>query len=107
MNAMYVWFWKSFGKFDFMLNWRSVNSINFKWYSWIMSSLKMAFAWIPTRFIPLLIGFKVSFTKINFEIHDKKIVAIMDAFEEWNHLLEGARNKISLCIQTIRTCSIS
>jgi hypothetical protein len=26
--------------------------------------------------------------EINYEIHDKKILAIMDAFEEWHHLFE-------------------
>jgi len=29
-NAMYVLFWKSFRKLDFMPNWRNVNSINLK-----------------------------------------------------------------------------
>jgi hypothetical protein len=31
-----------------------------------------------------------SCTKINYEIHDKELIVIMDAFEEWHHLLEGA-----------------
>jgi hypothetical protein len=25
---------------------------------------------------------------INYEIHDKELLAIIDAFEEWHHLLE-------------------
>ncbi len=33
---------------------------------------------------------KFSRTKINYEIHDKKFLAIVNAFEEWCHLLEGA-----------------
>jgi len=38
------------------------------------------------------IGFhsrKFSHTNINYEIHDKELLAIVDAFEEWCHLLEG------------------
>jgi len=35
-----------------------------------------------------LVGFhscKCSLTKINYEIHDKELLAIVDAFEEWHH----------------------
>ncbi len=32
--------------------------------------------------------------EINYEIHDKKLLAIMDAFEEWHHLLEGVQHEI-------------
>jgi hypothetical protein len=32
--------------------------------------------------------------KINYEIHDKKLLAIVDAFEEWRHLLEGPQHEI-------------
>jgi hypothetical protein len=46
---------RSFKGLDFMPNWKSVNSINLKWNSWVMSSLKMAFAWILAKFKPLLI----------------------------------------------------
>jgi len=56
MNAMYVWFWRSFGRLDFMPNYRSLNSINLKWNSWVVSSLEMALAWIFARFKSLLIG---------------------------------------------------
>jgi hypothetical protein len=52
MSAMYVSFWKNFGRLDFTPNWRSVNSINPKWKSWVTSTLKMAFAWILARFRP-------------------------------------------------------
>lgn len=27
--------------------------------------------------------------KINYEIHDKKLLAIVDSFEQWCHFLEG------------------
>ncbi len=33
-------------------------------------------------------------TKINYEIHAKKLLAIMDAFEEWHHLFKGAQHEI-------------
>jgi hypothetical protein len=55
-DDMYIWFWKSFGRLHFKPNWISANSINLKWNSWVTSSLEMAFAWILTRFKPLLIG---------------------------------------------------
>jgi hypothetical protein len=35
MNVMYIWFWRSSGRLDFTPNWRSVNSINLKWNSWV------------------------------------------------------------------------
>jgi len=43
------------------------------------------------------IGFhshKFSPTNINYEIHDKELLAIVDAFEEWRHLFEGAQHEI-------------
>jgi hypothetical protein len=33
-------------------------------------------------------------TKINDEIHDKEILAIMDVFQEWHHLFEKAQHEI-------------
>jgi hypothetical protein len=32
--------------------------------------------------------------EINNEIHDKELLAIMDAFEEWCHMFERARHEI-------------
>jgi hypothetical protein len=32
--------------------------------------------------------------KINYEIHDKKLLAIVDVFKEWHHLLEGVQHEI-------------
>jgi hypothetical protein len=32
--------------------------------------------------------------KINYEIHDKEFIAIVDAFEEWCHLLERVQHEI-------------
>jgi hypothetical protein len=32
---------------------------------------------------------KFSLVKINYDIHDLKILTMVDAFEEWCHLLEG------------------
>jgi hypothetical protein len=37
---------------------------------------------------------KFSFVKINYEIHDKEFLAIMDAFDEWQHLLEKIQHEI-------------
>jgi hypothetical protein len=33
-------------------------------------------------------------TKINYEIHDKEILAIMDVFQEWHHLFEKVQHEI-------------
>ncbi len=46
-----------------------------------------------------LVGFrshKFSPTEINYEIHDKGFLAIMDAFEEWCHLFEGVQHEITM-----------
>jgi hypothetical protein len=45
------------------------------------------------------IGFrscKFSLTEINYEIHDKELLAIVDVFEEWHHLFEGVQHEIIL-----------
>ncbi|MCO5566654.1 hypothetical protein L7F22_020332 [Adiantum nelumboides] len=34
--------------------------------------------------------------EINYEIHDKELLAIVDSFETWRHLLEGAPHKITV-----------
>jgi hypothetical protein len=34
--------------------------------------------------------------EINYKIHDKKLLAIVDAFEEWCHLLEGTQHEITM-----------
>jgi hypothetical protein len=55
------------------------------------------------------IGFcfcKFFLAEINYKIHDKEVLIIMDTFKEWCHLLEGTQHEI-LCIQTITTCNIS
>jgi hypothetical protein len=31
---------------------------------------------------------------INYNIHDKKFIAIVDAFKKWHHLLKGAQHEI-------------
>jgi hypothetical protein len=35
-------------------------------------------------------------TKINYEIHDKKFLTNIDAFEKWRHLLEGVQHEITM-----------
>ncbi len=37
---------------------------------------------------------KFSPIEINYETHDKELLTIMDAFEEWCHLLEGVQHEI-------------
>jgi len=37
---------------------------------------------------------KFSPTKINYKIHDKELLAIVDAFEKWHHLFEEAQYEI-------------
>ena len=39
---------------------------------------------------------KMNKHKINYEIHDKELLAITAAFKEWRRYLEGARHKISV-----------
>ena len=34
--------------------------------------------------------------EINYDIHDKELLAITGAFKEWRRYLEGARHKISV-----------
>jgi hypothetical protein len=46
-----------------------------------------------------LIGFcyhKFSFAVINYEIHDKELLSIVDVFEKWRHLLEGIQDEITM-----------
>jgi len=39
---------------------------------------------------------KFSLAWINYEIHDKEILTIVDAFEEWHHLFEGPQHEINV-----------
>jgi hypothetical protein len=44
-----------------------------------------------------LVGFyfhKFFLAKINYKIHDKELLTIVNAFEEWCHLLEGTQHEI-------------
>jgi hypothetical protein len=34
--------------------------------------------------------------KNNYKIHDKELLTIVDAFEEWCHLLEGVQHEITM-----------
>jgi hypothetical protein len=36
---------------------------------------------------------KFSLVEINYKIHDKEFLTIMDVFEEWHHLFEGVRHE--------------
>ena len=39
---------------------------------------------------------KFSAAEINYEIHDKELLAIVDSFQEWRHLLEGAQHPVTV-----------
>ena len=39
---------------------------------------------------------KFSTAKINYEIHDKELLAIVDSFQEWRHFLEGATHPVTV-----------
>ena len=39
---------------------------------------------------------KFSAAEINYEIHDKEFLAIVDSFQEWRHFLEGATHPVTV-----------
>jgi hypothetical protein len=39
---------------------------------------------------------KFSAVEINYEIHDKELLAIVDSFKKWRHLLEGASYQLTV-----------
>jgi hypothetical protein len=39
---------------------------------------------------------KFTATEINYEIHDKELLAIVDSFQEWRHFLEGAQHPVTV-----------
>ena len=39
---------------------------------------------------------KFSAAEINYEIHDKELLAIVDSFQEWRHFLEGAAHPVTI-----------
>jgi hypothetical protein len=41
---------------------------------------------------------KFSIAEINYEIHDKELLAIVDSFQEWRHLLKGASHPVTVYI---------
>jgi hypothetical protein len=41
---------------------------------------------------------KFTIAEINYEIHDKELLAIVDSFQEWRHFLEGAQHPITVYI---------
>ena len=34
--------------------------------------------------------------EINYEIHDKELLAILDSFAQWRHFLEGSLNQVTV-----------
>ena len=43
-------------------------------------------------------SWKFSAVEINYKIHDKELLAIVDSFQEWRHLLEGATHQMTIYI---------
>jgi hypothetical protein len=41
-------------------------------------------------------SYKFFAAEINYEIHDNELLAIIDAFEEWHHFLEGAQHTTTI-----------
>ena len=41
-------------------------------------------------------SWKFSATEMNYEIHDKELLGIVDSFQEWRHLLKGATYQITV-----------
>ena len=39
---------------------------------------------------------KFSVAEINYEIHDKQLLAIVNSFQEWRHFLEGAQHPVTV-----------
>jgi hypothetical protein len=39
---------------------------------------------------------KFSAAEINYEIHDKELLAIVNSFQEWRHFLEGAQHPVTV-----------
>jgi hypothetical protein len=37
-------------------------------------------------------------TEINYKIHNKELLAIVDSFQEWRHFLEGAVHQVIVYI---------
>jgi len=48
--------------------------------------------WRPVAFLSKLLNE----TERNYEIHDKKILAIIRGLEDWRHLLEGTHFKFEI-----------
>ena len=54
--------------------------------------------WHPVAFLSK----SLSETERNYEIHDKEMLAIMRALDEWRHFLEGAPHKVEMAKEDIR-----
>ena len=39
---------------------------------------------------------KFSAVEINYKIHNKELLAIVDSFQEWNHFLQGAVHLVTI-----------
>ena len=39
---------------------------------------------------------KFDAAEINYEIHDKELLAIVDSFTQWRHFLEGSSHQVTI-----------
>ena len=39
---------------------------------------------------------KFNVAEINYEIHDKELLVIVDSFQEWRHLLKGTTHQVTI-----------
>ncbi len=53
--------------------------------------------WHPVAFLSK----SFSETEQNYEIHDKEMLAIMRALDEWGHFLEGASHKVEIWTENV------
>ena len=58
----------------------------------VLSQLQDNEKWHPVGFISK----SLSDVEWNYEIHDKEMLAIIQALEEWQHFLEGAHEKVDI-----------
>ena len=48
---------------------------------------------------------KFTVSEINYEVHDKELLAVVDSFEQWCHFLEGSPLTLTLTLTPTRNQS--
>jgi len=70
----------------------AADSSNFASRAILSQQLPREDKWHPVAFYSK----SLSPVKWNYEIHDKEMLAIIHALEEWRHFLEGARHPVEI-----------